>query len=137
MRFLNFAILLFLFSCGSNKPKIASNSIKDSIYITNTITQIQEVKDTLIIDNPCDSNGILKDFKFKGKVSLEGKNGKLIQTIYLPKIVYKDSVRIQIKNQEIIKEIRVKNPINTFLFYVSLISVGIIVGFLFLKRIIP
>lgn len=138
MRFLNFIILLTLFGCKSNKPKVVQNIQHDSIYVTNTITKIKEVKDTLILDNPCDSNGVLKAFDYtiksdQGSINLKSDGKTIIQKVFIPKIEYKDSIRVQIKKEVITKEIPVKNPINKFLLY----SVLILGGILILKRLIP
>jgi len=135
-------LIIFLNSCRSTKPKIVESIIHDSIYIDRTITKIKEVKDTLTIENPCDSNGVLKAFDYSNnsngaKIQIVSDGTKIIQKVYIPKIEYKDSIVTKIQQKTIIQEIKVKNPINKFL----LISTGvlslIIIGAVILKRIIP
>jgi len=135
-------LIIFLNSCKSAKPKIAQSIVHDSVYIDRTITQIKEVKDTLTIENPCDSNGVLKAFDYSNnsegaKIQIVSDGTKIIQKVYIPKIEYKDSIVTKIQQKTITKEIKVKNPINTFLLYTCLILGGIIIIGLILKRIIP
>lgn len=92
----------------------------------------------MILDNPCDSNGVLKAFDYtiksdQGSINLKSDGKTIIQKVFIPKIEYKDSLRVQIKKEVITKEVAVKNPINKFLLY----SVLILGGILILKRLIP
>lgn len=135
-------LIIFLNSCRSTKPKIAQSIVHDSIYIDRTITKIKEVKDTLTIENPCDSNGVLKAFDYtikseQGNINIQSDGTKIIQKVYIPKIEYKDSVVVKIQQKTIVKEIKVKNPINKFLLITTGVLSLIIIGAVILKRIIP
>jgi len=130
-----------IFSCKSTKPKIVQNIVHDSVFVQNTIYKTNQILDTMVIENPCDSNGILKDFQFKynsGGTTIESKavGGKIIQKVYIPKVEYKDSVVVKIQQKTIVQEVKVKNPINTFLLYSTLLFGGLFIGRLILKRFI-
>ena len=104
--------IIFSFSCRSIKQSPVITDQKDSVVITKIITEYKELKDTILIINPCDSNGILKPFRERikgqqGEVTISGKKGKLqaivhyypyinsneyiIEYKYITKTIYRES----------------------------------------------
>ena len=92
-----FALLIYasllIISC---KPlqKVTTSSIltvHDTIRDTRIIERYKPVIDTLIIDNPCDSSGILSNFYSKlvipqGKVIIRSYNGSIQATVDIDSI---------------------------------------------------
>jgi len=101
----------------SCKPlqKVTTSSIvtvHDTIRDIRTVERYKAVTDTLVIDNPCDSSGILSNFYSKlvipqGKVIIRSLNGKIqatvnidsIQSVYESK--YKSLVSKSVQNEKI------------------------------------
>ena len=101
----------------SCKPlqKVTTSSIvtvHDTIRDIKIIERYKAVHDTLVIDNPCDSSGILSNFYSKlvipqGKVIIRSLNGKIqatvnidsIQSVYESK--YKSLVNKNVENEKI------------------------------------
>lgn len=101
----------------SCKPlqKVTTSSIvtvHDTIRDIRTVERYKAVTDTLVIDNPCDSSGILSNFYSKlvipqGKVIIRSLNGKIqatvnidsIQSVYESK--YKSLVGKSVQNEKI------------------------------------
>lgn len=101
----------------SCKPlqKVTTSSIvtvHDTIRDVRVVERYKAVTDTLIIDNPCDSSGILSNFYSKlvipqGKVIIRSLNGKIqatvnidsIQSVYESK--YKSLVGKSVENEKI------------------------------------
>ena len=100
--------IIFSFSCKSVKQSPVITDQKDSVVITKIITEYKELKDTILIINPCDSNGILKPFRERikgqqGEVIISGVKGKLKATInYYP---YLNSNEYRIEYRYITKTI--------------------------------
>ena len=100
--------IIFSFSCRSVKQSPVITDQKDSVVITKIITEYKELKDTILIINPCDSNGILKPFRERikgqqGEVIISGVKGKLKATInYYP---YLNSNEYRIEYRYITKTI--------------------------------
>lgn len=94
-------MILFLGSCKSTH--IQQSEIKhDSIFVQKIITKYDKLIDTIIIDNPCDSNGILLPFRERikaqqGNVSIEAKNGKLRAVVHYYPMVSSDNYRVDYK----------------------------------------
>ena len=88
-------ILLILFigffaSCVAKKTTvdIQKDIQKDSIREVREVTLIERVVDTVFVENPCDSLGNLKPFRYilstpQGKVTLFNLNGGISQKIDL------------------------------------------------------
>lgn len=95
------AMVLILGSCKSTQ--IQQSEIKhDSIFVQKIITKYDKLIDTILIDNPCDSNGILLPFRERikakqGNVSIEGKNGKLRAVVHYYPLVSSDNYRVDYK----------------------------------------
>jgi hypothetical protein len=108
MKYLAFLLIIFSFSCRSVKQSPVITDQKDSVVITKIITEYKELKDTILITNPCDSNGILKPFRERikgqqGEVIISGVKGKLKATInYYP---YLNSNEYRIEYRYITKTI--------------------------------
>ena len=85
-----FLLLFFFTGCMSKKlvTEYKERIKVDTIYKTKTIKEVQRFTDTLTIENPCDSSGVLKPFKQliltkQGKVSIQGKNNVITAEIDL------------------------------------------------------
>jgi hypothetical protein len=108
MKYLGFLLIIFSFSCRSVKQSPVITDQKDSVVITKIITEYKELKDTILIINPCDSNGILKPFRERikgqqGEVIISGEKNKLKATInYYP---YLNSNEYRIEYRYITKTI--------------------------------
>ena len=88
--------LVLLVGCKSVKQSVTTDK-KDSIRIEVQKIILPAVHDTITIDNPCDSNGILLPFKERlsygqGKVSVQANKGKIKVFIRLKEYVTKDSI---------------------------------------------
>lgn len=112
-----FILLVTIFtSCGSKKTIIEKEYITkiDTIKEYKDRYIYKQVNDTIIIEDPCDSLGILKPFKAQiktnqGKVKIENKNGNIQAEINLDSIVsvYENKYKSQIKEVEVIKEVEI------------------------------
>lgn len=94
-------MILFLGSCKSTH--IQQAEIKhDSVFVQKIITKYDQLIDTIMINNPCDSNGILLPFRERikaqqGNVSIEAKNGKLRAVVHYYPFVKSDNYRLEYK----------------------------------------
>jgi hypothetical protein len=86
-------VLIIFASCKSNKvtTSIVEKVRIDTIRDYKVITKFNAVHDTLTIDNPCDSSGILSNFYSKitipqGKVIIRSYKGKIQATINIDSI---------------------------------------------------
>ncbi len=117
MKYLIFLLLIFAVSC---KPAQTVTVYKDVIKVDTvrdikTITKFQAVHDTLTIDNPCDSSGILTNFYSsvrvpQGKIIIRSVQGKIQATVDIDSIesVYRDKYKSQLatstyKNEKVIR----------------------------------
>lgn len=94
--------IIFSFSCRSVKQSPVIYNQKDSVVITKIITEYKELKDTILIINPCDSNGILKPFRERikgqqGEVIISEKKGKLQAIVHYYPYVKTDQYRTEYK----------------------------------------
>ena len=87
-----FAILLS--GCATKKTisEIKEVVVRDTITNYKTLIVTKPIKDTLVVENPCDSLGILKDFKQTinngaAKVVLENKSGNIQATVNVDSLV--------------------------------------------------
>jgi len=102
MKYLAFLLIIFSFSCRSVKQSPVFTDQKDSVVITKIITEYKELKDTILITNPCDSNGILKPFRERikgqqGEVIISEKKGKLQAIVHYYPYVKQDQFRTEYK----------------------------------------
>lgn len=117
MKHLIFLLLIFAVSCKPAQTVTVYRDVvkTDTIRDIKTITKFQAVHDTLTIDNPCDSSGILTSFYSKikvpqGKVIIRSVRGKIQATIDIDSIesVYRDKYKSQAsvstyKNEKVIR----------------------------------
>jgi hypothetical protein len=144
MKKLTFLFILFgIISCKPSKViTITSEKIRiDTIRDYKLEIRYNAVHDTLTIDNPCDSLGILKTFYSKitlpqGKVIIRSYKGKIQATINIDslKSVYESKYR----NKETsdvtnLSKIVTRNIIPSWAIITILIESLIIVGYLYFK----
>lgn len=117
MKHLIFLLLIFAVSCKPAQTVTVYRDVvkTDTLRDIKTITKFQAVHDTLTIDNPCDSSGILTNFYSKirvpqGKVIIRSVQGKIQATIDIDSIesVYRDKYKSQAsvstyKNEKVIR----------------------------------
>jgi hypothetical protein len=102
MRNLIFLLLIFAVSCKPLQPVTLYRDVvkTDTLRDIKTITKFQAVHDTLNIENPCDSSGILTAFYSKirvpqGKVVVRSLRGKIQAIVDIDSIesVYRDKYK--------------------------------------------
>jgi hypothetical protein len=104
-----FGILLMslTFSCKPLQTVTVYRDVikTDTLRDIKTITKFQAVHDTLTIENPCDSSGILTNFYTKikvpqGKIIIRSVQGKIQATVDIDSIesVYRDKYKSQSTN---------------------------------------
>ena len=117
----------------------------DTIRDTRIIERYKHIKDTLIIENPCDSSGILNDFYSKisapqGTVIVRSYKGKIQATVSLDSMKqvyearYKSLVGKNVENKQIFVR---KNVIPTWIIAVVFFESMIILLYLYFKFIFP
>ena len=137
-------VIIFFTSC---KPLQNVTTIKevvriDTIRDIKTITKYDAVHDTTVIENPCDSAGILTTFYSKiripqGQVIIRSVRGKIQATVNIDSIAqvydlkYKSIVRKSAENKETIVRI---NTIPKWAIWVM--AIGAIFTFLYLRNFI-
>ena len=135
-------VIIFFTSC---KPLQNVTTIKevvriDTIRDIKTITKYDAVHDTTIIDNPCDSAGILTTFYSKiripqGQVIIRSVRGKIQATVNIDSIAqvydskYKSILRKSAENKETIVRI---NTIPKWAIWVM--AIGAIFTFLYIRE---
>jgi hypothetical protein len=141
-------LLLFIIFLGSCKPSkvvtVVSEKIRiDTIVNEKTIVKYHAVHDTLTIDNPCDSLGILTTFYSKitlpqGKVIIRSYRGKIQATVNIDSIrsVYEKRYRYRETNlsqnsTKIVTKVTYPSWLVTAFIFESLL----IIGFLYFKYI--
>ena len=130
--------IIFSFSCRSIKQLPVITDQKDSVVITKIITEYKELKDTILIINPCDSNGILKPFRERikgqqGEVTISGKKGKLQAIVHYYPYINSNEYRIEYKyiTKTIYRESETKKIgwfqtlINQILIILILLAIGL------------
>ena len=97
-------ILLLFTSCTAKKVITKSEKviINDTIILTKDRIVTKAVNDTILIESPCDSTGILKPFKQRlktaqGEITIQSKNNVLEATINLDSIVQSIEKRYESK----------------------------------------
>jgi hypothetical protein len=141
-------LLLFMVLLGSCKPSkvvtVVSEKIRiDTIINEKTIVKFHAVHDTLTIDNPCDSAGILTTFYSKitlpqGKIIIRSYRGKIQATVNIDSIrsVYEKKYRYMETNlsqnsTKIVTKVTYPSWLVTAFIFESLL----IIGFLYFKYI--
>lgn len=143
MKYLAFLLIIFSFSCRSVKQSPVFTDQKDSVVITKIITEYKELKDTILIINPCDSNGILKPFRERikaqqGEVTISGKKGKLQAIIHYYPYINSNEYRIEYKyiTKTIYRESETKKIgwIQTLINQILIILILLAIGLQIFKR---
>lgn len=134
-------------SCKQAKNTTSTSivTVHDTIIDIKIVERYKPVIDTLVIDNPCDSSGILSNFYSKivipqGKVIIRSLNGKIqatvnidsIQSVYESK--YKSLVNKNVQNKEILV---VKNVVPSWAIITIFIESIIILLYFYFKFINP
>ena len=135
-------VIIFFTSC---KPLQNVTTIKevvriDTIRDIKTITKYDAVHDTTVIENPCDSAGILTTFYSKiripqGQVIIRSVRGKIQATVNIDSIAqvydskYKSILRKSAENKETIVRI---NTIPKWAIWVM--AIGSIFTFLYIRE---
>jgi hypothetical protein len=109
MKKLTFLFILFaIISCRTSKVETQKTIIKVDTFRTEKIVHIfNSVKDTLIIENPCDSAGILTRFYSKitipqGNIIIRSYKGSIKATIDIDSIknIYEKQYQSKLKENE-------------------------------------
>ena len=141
-------LLLFIIFLGSCKPAkvvtVVSEKIRiDTIINERTIVKFNAIHDTLTIDNPCDSAGILTTFYSKitlpqGKIIIRSYRGKIQATVNIDSIrsVYEKKYRYMetsdVKNStKVVTKVTYPSWLVTAFIFESLL----IIGFLYFRYI--
>ena len=140
--------MIIFASCKSNKvtTSIVEKVRIDTIRDYKVITKFNAVHDTLTIDNPCDSSGILSNFYSKitipqGKVIIRSYKGKIqatinidsIRNVYESKYHNKQTSDVKVSEKIITKTVYPSWLITAFIFESLLILVYLYFKFIFIK----
>ena len=97
-------ILLLFTSCTAKKIVTQTKEVivNDTIILTKDRIVTKAVNDTILIESPCDSLGILKPFKQRlktaqGQITIQSKNNVIEATINLDSIVQSIEKRYESK----------------------------------------
>lgn len=136
-KYLIIAIVLFA-SCKPTKTIIKESTVVkyDTIHTSDVIYKSKAVHDSIIIENPCDSAGILTAFYSKfvipqGTITLRSTRGRIeakididsIESVYKSKYQLSKSDNVRISNKEVIKNVVPAWAIIT-IFFESVIIIG-------------
>ena len=136
-KYLLIAIVLFA-SCNPAKTIIKESTVVkyDTIHTSDVIYKSKAVHDSIIIENPCDSAGILTAFYSKfvipqGTITLRSTRGRIeakididsIESVYKSKYQLSKSDNVRISNKEVIKNVVPAWAIIT-IFFESVIIIG-------------
>ena len=141
-------LLLFIIFLGSCKPSkvvtVVSEKIRiDTIINEKVIVKFNAIHDTLTIDNPCDSAGILTTFYSKitlpqGKIIIRSYRGKIQATVNIDSIrsVYEKKYRyMETSNVTNSAKIVTKVTYPSWLVTAFILESLLIIGFLYFKYI--
>lgn len=135
-------ILFAIVSCKTSKVESQKTIIKVDTFRTEKIVHIyNSVKDTLIIENPCDSSGILTRFYSKitipqGKIIIRSYKGSIKATIDIDSIksIYEKQYQSKLKeNEHITFERIVKEVIPTWAILTMIIQGVLIFVWVYFK----
>ena len=135
--------LIFFSSCAIKKvstTKTVLEKTTDTVMIEKIREVIKPVKETIYIENPCDSVGNLKDFERviqsqHGKVTIKSEDNKIKAEVNLDSIVASIEKEYKVKNQsksEIAEKIVIKEK-KPFWVYL-LIIYSVLITALYIKR---
>ena len=133
----------FFYSCKPQKSVIIEKEkIRiDTIHDYKVITKFNPVYDTLIIENPCDSTGILNTFYSKitvpqGKIIIRSYNGNIQATVNIDSIenVYKNMYVSSLHTDSLsTNKEKITNIIPTWCILTIIFQGLIIFGYLYLR----
>lgn len=139
--------IYFMLSCKPVKNTTTTSvvTVHDTIRDTRIVERYKAITDTLIIDNPCDSSGILSNFYSKlvipqGKVIIRSYKGSIQATVDIDSIEsvyetkYKSLVRKSDTNTQ--KFVRT-NVVPSWAIITILIETLIILLYLYIKFLNP
>jgi len=134
--------IFLIFSCKPNKSVTTTKEVLrvDTVRDYRVVTKYDAVHDTLIVDNPCDSAGILTTFYSKikipqGQVIIRSVRGKIQATVNIDSIAkvydskYKSVIHKSAENKETILRI---NTIPKWAIWVM--AIGAIFTFLYIRE---
>jgi hypothetical protein len=141
-------LLLFIIFLGSCKPSkvvtVVSEKIRiDTIINEKTIVKFNAIHDTLTIDNPCDSAGILTTFYSKitlpqGKIIIRSYRGKIQATVNIDSIrsVYEKKYRYM-ETSDVTNSSKIVTKVTypSWLVTAFILESLLIIGFLYFKYI--
>lgn len=116
-------ILLLFTSCTAKKVVTQTREVvvNDTIILTKDRIVTKAVNDTILIESPCDSLGILKPFNQRlktaqGQITIQSKNNVLEATINLDSIVQSiekryESKTVDTKEKSDTLKIKYKTPV--------------------------
>lgn len=141
-------IILILVAFASCKSTKLTNTVLEKIRIDTvinerTIVKFHAIHDTLTIDNPCDSAGILTTFYSKitlpqGKVIIRSYRGKIQATVNIDSIrsVYENKYRYkETSDAKASEKIVTKVTYPSWLITAFIFEGLLIIGFLYFKYI--
>jgi hypothetical protein len=135
--------LIIVASCKSTKlTNTISEKVRiDTVLNIRTVERYNAVHDTLTIDNPCDSLGLLKSFYSKlvlpqGKIIIRSYRGKIQATVNIDSIrsVYESKYRNrQNSDVKLFEKIVTKTVYPSWLIVSLIFESLIILGYLYYK----
>jgi len=140
-----FALILFA-SCKSTKVTSTVEKIRiDTVRDYKVITKFKPIHDTLIIENACDSSGILTRFYStltipSGRLTIRSQNGNIKATIDLDSVanVYDSKYKAKYKNEvKFVEKIVVKKVVPLWAIVTILIQSFIIILYFYFRFINP
>ena len=141
-------LLIIFASCKSTK---LTNTVSEKIRIDTIRDYKLEVRynavhDTLLIENPCDSLGLLNDFYSKltlpqGKIIIRSYRGKIqatvnidsIRSVYEKKYRYKETSDVKVSEKIVTKTVYPTWLVTAFVFETLLILGYLYFKFIFIK----
>ena len=145
IKLLIFASIIFA-SCKSTQTTSVVEKIRvDTIREVKTIEKFKAIRDTLTIENPCDSLGFLTRFYSKitipqGKVIIRSERGSIKATIDLDSVanVYDSKYKSKYDSEvKFFEKIVVKNVVPVWAIVTILFESLIIIGYLYFRFIKP
>lgn len=134
-------ILLLFTSCTAKKVITQTKEVikNDTIIVTKDRYVTKAVNDTIIIESPCDSLGVLRPFKERlktaqGQITIQSKNNVIQANINLDSIVQSIEKRYESKTVDTIqKSDTLKVKYKTPVWLVLSLLFSVIVNILLLK----
>lgn len=134
-------ILLLFASCTAKKitTQVKEVVVNDTIILTKDRIITKAVNDTILIESPCDSLGVLKPFKERlktaqGQITIQSKNNVIEANINLDSIVQSIEKRYKSKTTDTIeKSDTLKVKYKTPIWLVLSLVFSVIINLLLLK----